>query len=136
AKAPKVMGDVKPSTFILDTAAQRLKQHIQKAGSGNDTVPKLAVKAVPAPTATVARAAPGAPAAGKAVPTAPRVASLRTRALIAVRLAKADTEGAPTTVTAEYGDLKTAPAAGDQRVREFGSAAARPPLRASTRTLK
>src|SRR5947207_9867427 len=51
AKAPKVMADVQPSTFILDTAAQRLRQHAQKAAAGKDaagkSVAKMPVTAAP-----------------------------------------------------------------------------------------
>ena len=63
AKAPRVMADVQPSTFILDTAAQRLRQHAQKAAAVKDagkSVVKAAVTAAP-PTRTAAKAAPVAP---------------------------------------------------------------------------
>jgi pilus assembly protein CpaC len=53
-----------------------------------------------------------------------------------VRLAQADLKTAPTGGTAEYGDLKTAPVATDQRVRDFGTAAASPSFRPLTRNLK
>jgi pilus assembly protein CpaC len=129
AKAPKVMADVQPSTFILDTAAQRLRQNAQKTAAGKaaaaKTVVKMAVKASP-PTRTAARPTPGAPhlCPAKAAPHG------------VIRLAQANPDGSPAAVTAEFGDLKSAPAAGDKRVREFGTAAAKPSLGPFTRTLK
>ena len=109
AKAPKVLGDVKPSTFILDTAALRLREHAQKA-----TVSKVAGARI------VAKAPLAAPLAAKIGPAVPHVAA-KPAAHPGVRLAQADTTAGPTAVTAEFGDLKTAPAATDQRVRQFGS---------------
>jgi len=124
AKAPKVLGDVKPSTFILDTAALRLREHAQKTA-----VTKVAGARI------VAKAPLAAGTAAKSGPAVPHVA-VKTAAHSAVRLAQADTAAGPTAVTAEFGNLKTAPAATDQRVRQFGSAATQPSLHPLSRTLK
>src|SRR5438105_14060177 len=60
AKAPKVMADVQPSTFILDTAAQRLRQHGQKA-AGKEAAGKSVVKTTAPLARTAAKAAPAVP---------------------------------------------------------------------------
>src|SRR5438309_1812378 len=65
-KAPKVMADVKPSTFILDTAARRLRQQAQKDAAGKGAAKTTAVPAriaaKPAAWKPVATKASGTPA--------------------------------------------------------------------------
>src|SRR5438445_12025354 len=57
-KAPKVMTDVRPSTFILDTAARRLRQQALKDAAG-----KGAAKTTTPPARIAAKPAPPQPAA-------------------------------------------------------------------------
>src|SRR5438105_208514 len=85
AKAPKVMADVKPSTFILDTAAQRLRQHDQKAAASKPASGQVVAKTAAAPIRTVAKAAP----------VTSHVLPAKANSHGAVRLAQADTGAAP-----------------------------------------
>jgi pilus assembly protein CpaC len=120
------MTEVQPAAFILDTAARRLRQATHAPAPASGSKANVARKTGHTSPAVAAR-----PAAGAAPPAKPvacarqpalRFASRTGPAGAPVRLAQADAAGGPAAASPAYGDLKTAPAAADSRIRNFGSA--------------
>lgn len=137
ARAPKILAEVQPSAFILETAARRLRQSTGTAAVGTGS-PKQSP--AHASRARIAGTAPAPPLKKGAGTPAARSASGATTSHPAarrpVRLAQADAAARAPGVSAEFGDLKTAPAAADNRIRSFGSSHGSEAVPIGPRTLK
>jgi pilus assembly protein CpaC len=150
ARPAKSMTELQPSAFILETAARRLHQSDSAAGTTSSThnqkVPQQGTKVQiagvhgSAPLTKAFRGQVVAAAHGKItgavtpqpLPCATRPVARKTP----VRLAQADaSDGAPA-VSPEFGNLKTAPAASDSRIRNFGGAPGSGPIQHGSRSLK